>query len=314
MLPKRGATGAHTLERFPLTSNHESALSLCFVAFPDGEPASTSPGNAPAGVDAMTLTEERTTTTIRAPLNYIVDTGKPPVMYIDWPEMDDKAVPPEYRLEETVVHDGRPLRDTFKLDTHGFAFVTHNTAMKDFTDAEERKRVYDPEVEALIKQQSGAAEVLVFDHTIRLGDETSRTAAKARGPVKSVHNDYTENSAPRRLRDILGDEEAERRMQKRWAIIQVWRPIRRPVVTDPMAICDARSIPNEGFILVQRRYQFRTAEVYYISHNPAHIWFYFPNMQRNEALVFKVFDSDQTKTARFTAHTAFDDPTSPPDA
>jgi hypothetical protein len=264
----------------------------------------------------MTIAAEKPlqTATIRAPLNYIVDTGTPPVMYVDWPEMTDKANPPQYRMADMTIRDGRPLRDTFKLDTHGFAFVTHETKMKDFADTEELKRIYDPEVQALIKQQSGASEVLVFDHTIRIGDEQTRSAANARAPVKGVHNDYTENSAPRRLRDILGDAEAERRMRQRWAIIQVWRPIRRPVVIDPMAICDARTIPGEGFILVQRRYQHRTAEVYHIAHNPAHVWYYFPRMQRNEALVFKVFDSDTSKTARFTAHTAFDDPTSPSDA
>jgi hypothetical protein len=251
---------------------------------------------------------------IHAQMNYIVDTGTPPVNYIDWPEMEHTANPPQYEQHEMAIRNGRPLRDTFRLDTHGFVFVSHETQVKDFTDEAERKRVYDPEVQALIKKYSGAGEVVVFDHTIRIGDEPGRAAAKARPPVKGVHNDYTENSAPRRLRDILGDEEAERRMQKRWAIIQVWRPIRRTVVIDPLGICDARSIPHEGFILLQRRYRHRTAEVYHIAYNPAHIWYWFPRMERNEALVFKVFDSDASKTARFTAHSAFDDPGTPADA
>jgi hypothetical protein len=129
-----------------------------------------------------------------------------------------------------------------------------------------------------------------------------------------VHNDYTENSAPRRLRDILGGDAAEKRLAKRYAIIQVWRPIRRKVVIDPLAICDARTIPQEGFILLQRRYSYRTAEVYHIAYHPSHLWYYFPQMERDEALVFKVFDSDAGKTARFTAHTAFDDPNTPTDA
>ena len=100
----------------------------------------------------------------------------------------------------------------------------------------------------------------------------------------------------------------------RFAIIQVWRPIRRKVVIDPLAICDARTIPPTGFILVQRRYPYRTGEVYHIAYNAAHLWYYFPQMERNEALVFKVFDSDPTPPARFTAHTAFDDPNTPADA
>ena len=114
-----------------------------------------------------------------------------------------------------------------------------------------------------------------------------------------------------RLRD---DAEAERRFRKRWAIIQVWRPIRGTVQMDPLGICDGRSIPQQGFVLVQRRYKDRTGEVYHIAHNPAHQWFYFPHMTRDEALVFKVFDSDAGKASRFTAHSSFDDPTSPPGA
>ena len=257
----------------------------------------------------MQLTAERQATdTIRASLNYIVDTGVPPVRYVDWPEMADKEIPPQYQLHEVAIRDGRPVRETFKLDTHGFIFVDHPTQVRDFTDESERKRVYDPEVETLIKQYSGASEVLVFDHTIRVGDEATRNATGARPPVKGVHNDYTENSAPRRVRDILGDAEAEKRFRKRYAIIQVWRPIRGAVMIDPLAICDGRTIPQQGFILVERRYPHRTAEVYHIAHNPAHVWFYFPQMTRNEALVFKVFDTDAGKPTRFTAHTAFDDP------
>ena len=147
----------------------------------------------------MQLVAERPATdTIRAQMNYIVDTGVPPVRYIDWPEMEHKAIEPQYKQHLMTIRNGRPLRDTFKLDTHGFVFTYHHTAMKDFTDEAERKRVYDREVAELIKKHSGASEVLVFDHTIRVGDEQAMKAINARPPVKGVHNDYTERSAPTR--------------------------------------------------------------------------------------------------------------------
>ena len=263
----------------------------------------------------MQLVAERASTdTIRAKFNYIVDTGVPPVRYIDWPEMEHEAIPPQYRQYEMTVRNGRPLQATFEFDVHGFVFVDHRTQVKDFADETERKRVYDPEVQALIKKHSGASDVIVFDHTIRVSDEDMQKAVDARPTVKSVHNDYTEASAPRRLREIVGDEEAERRFRKRWAIVQVWRPIRGKVLIDPLGICDGCSIPQQGFIRVERRYKYRTGEVYHIAHNPAHQWFYFPQMTRDEALVFKVFDSDTTKPSRFTAHSAFDDPATPADA
>jgi len=258
--------------------------------------------------------EKPSTDTLRASFNYVIDTGVPLVRYIDWPEMEHQAVLPQFRRHEMTVRDGRPLRRTFDLDTHGFIFVDHPTQVADFTDERERTRVYDAEIRTLIQQHCGATDVVVFDHTVRIGDEAAQQAVGARPPVKSVHNDYTEDSAPKRLRDIVGHEGAERRMRKRWAIIQVWRPIRGVVMADPLGICDGRSIPRQGFVLLQRRYKDRTGEIYQISHNPAHEWFYFPRMNRNEALVFKVFDSDTSKTSRFTAHSAFDDPTSPADA
>jgi hypothetical protein len=263
----------------------------------------------------MQLTAEKpATATLRANFNYVIPTGKPAIRYIDWPEMEHNAVPPEYELREMTVRNGRPLRDTFKLDVHGFVFVDHQTTVQDFTDEAERKRVYDPEVEALIKKHSGAAAVVVFDHTIRITDDESQRVSGARATVKGVHNDYTEKSAPIRLREIVGDEEAERRMKKRWAIIQMWRPIRGPVMIDPLGICDGRSIPQKGFIRVERRYKYRTGEVYHIAYDPQHAWYHFPHMTRDEALVFKVFDSDVSKPSRFTAHSAFDDPTTPADA
>ena len=262
----------------------------------------------------MQLVAERPSTdTIKAEMNYIVDTGVPPVRYIDWPEMEHKEIPPKYAADEMAIRNGRPLRDSSNSTPMAScsSIITPDEGLHRRSGAEARLR---PEVEELIKKHSGASDVVVFDHTIRVSDEKAQQVAGARPPVKGVHNDYTEKSAPRRLREIVGDEEAERRMKKRWAIIQVWRPIRGTVMIDPLGICDGRSIPQKGFILVQRRYKYRTGEVYHIAHNPAHVWFWFPRMTRDEALVFKVFDTDTNKPTRFTAQSAFDDPDTPPDA
>ena len=262
----------------------------------------------------MDIIEKPVTDAITAKFNYVVDTGRPAIRYIDWPEMAHNAVEPLYQQYDMRVRNGRPVREGFDIDTHGFVFVDHATQVKDFTVDAERKAVYGAEVQALIKKHSGAADVLVFDHTLRVSDEHMQKAIDARPTVKGVHNDYTEASAPQRVRDFLGDAEAERRFKKRWAIIQVWRPIRGDVQMDPLGICDGRSIPRKGFIRVERRYKDRTGEVYHIAHNPAHEWFWFPRMTRNEALVFKVFDSDESKASRFTAHSAFDDPATPANA
>ena len=96
--------------------------------------------------------------------------------------------------------------------------------------------------------------------------------------------------------------------------IGLGRPIRHPVETFPLAICDARSIAFEDFVISERRYPNRVGQTYAITYNPEHRWYWLPRMRRDEALVFKVFDSSKDGRARWSAHTAFEDPTSPPNA
>jgi hypothetical protein len=131
--------------------------------------------------------------------------------------------------------------------------------------------------------------------------------------VTRVHNDYTEWSGPNRVRDLLPDE-AEDLLTRRFAIVQVWRAIRNPIESHPLGIVDARSLAEQDLVISERRYPDRIGQTYQIAYNADHEWYYFPRMARDEALVFKVYDSATDGRARFTAHSAFDDPTSPPNA
>jgi hypothetical protein len=250
---------------------------------------------------------------ITAGLHYTVDTGMTPVNETFGPNNIRRRVTGEHEVRQMTIRDGRSLVGEFDLDVTGFELVEHRTRVRDFFDAEELKRVYYPEVEALIKRVSGASRVVVFDHTLRSGDEAEREAKLVREPVLNVHNDYTEWSGPQRVRDVLPDE-AERLLLKRFAIIQVWRAINQPIQSNPLAIADARSLRPADLIRAERRYPNRVGETYRVGYNPEHRWYYFPLMKRDEALVFKVFESAKDGRARFTAHSSFEDPTTPPGA
>jgi hypothetical protein len=208
------------------------------------------------------------------------------------------------------VENGRPLAGDLSLDRNGFLFVGHQTAVADFFDQANLTAAYYPEVEQLIKQLSGAARVVVFDHTLRSGAEAEREQKLIREPILSAHNDYTEWSAPQRVRDLLPEEAADL-LKRRFAIIQVWRAINQPIESNPLAIADAQSVAFDDLLVAERRYPNRIGQTYRLRYNPRHRWFYFPRMTRNEALVFKVFDSARDGRARFTAHTAFKDPATP---
>jgi hypothetical protein len=250
--------------------------------------------------------------TIEATLNYLLDTGEAPWTYSGGAGSTEVKSGGAADPHRVAIRNGR-LHDGFTLERNGFRFVRHDTAMQDFLDPDEVKRVYYPEMEALIKAESGAKRVVVFDHTLRTADDADREARKIREPVQRVHNDYTEWSGPQRVRDVL-PQEAEALLKRRFAIVQTWRPIRHPVETFPLAIADATSLAPADLVISERRYPNRIGQTYAVTYNPGHRWFWFPRQRRNEAIVFKVYDSETDGRARWTAHTAFDDPTAQPGA
>ena len=259
------------------------------------------------------LVQDAAPRTIEATINYILNDGTKLFNYTGGPGTTERTTQGTVDPHSVTMTNARPHLKEFNLEVDGFRFVEHPTKMKDFFDADEIKRVYYPEMVELVIQQSGAKRVVVFDHTLRTADKADQEARKIREAVHRAHNDYTEWSGPQRVRDLLPDE-AEDLLKRRFAIIQVWRPIRHPVETDPLAICDARSVSFDDFVISERRYPNRIGQTYVVTYNPKHKWYWLPRMRRDEALVFKVYDSDKGGRARWTAHTAFPDPTSPPNA
>jgi hypothetical protein len=248
---------------------------------------------------------------IEATLNYIARDGATVFSYTGGPGSTEAENGGTLEPHAVMLQNGRT--SDFSLERNGFRFVRHDTRMADFFDEAEVRRVYYPEMERLVRAETGAARVVVFDHTLRTADAEAREARKIREVVRRVHNDYTEWSGPQRVRDLL-PQEADELLKRRFAIVQVWRPIRHPVESFPLAICDARSIAFDDFVVNERRYPNRVGQTYAITWNPRHRWYWLPRMRREEALVFKVFDSAKDGRARWSAHTAFEDPTSPPNA
>lgn len=209
------------------------------------------------------------------------------------------------------------------LDREGFALTRHATAVRDFGDPAEVETVYYPETASLLRRETGASSVVVFDHNLRLdGGGTGGGTGGAIGgdrqpPVRQVHNDYTEASAARRAADLIGAEALAQ--ARRFAIVNVWRPIRGPVLTAPLALADARSVAPEDLVAVDLVYPDRTGEIYHAAWSPHHRWVHYPRMARDEALLIKGHDSLAhaslgVSRVPFALHSAFDDPTTPPGA
>ncbi len=173
------------------------------------------------------------------------------------------------------IRDARPIADQFSLDRHGFALRRHTSAVVNFYDEDEVRTVYYPECEQLLQDVTGSVRVVVFDHIVRCAPKAQHGDNGIKEPAKGAHNDYTLRSGPQRLRDLLPTE-AETLLAHRFAIINVWRPIRGPVQESPLAVCDAQSLRQDDFITSDLMYPHRRGEIYTVTFRPAHQWYYFP--------------------------------------
>jgi len=249
---------------------------------------------------------------VDARLNYLEDCGQKPVSYTYSPPPGIPARTGKYAKFPVAIHDARPIARELSLDRQGFALIHQDSAVRDFYSDREVREIYFPEVERMVRESTGAARVLVFDYNLRCRPRAKQGEKGIQEPVKVAHNDYTIKSGPQRVRDLL-PAEADALLKNRFAVINVWRPIRGPVQETPLAVCDAQTIAAADLVIHDLIYRDRKGEVYSVAYNPAHRWYYFPKMMRDEVMLLKCYDS-RTDVARFTAHSAFDDPTSPADA
>ncbi|SRR5579883_2103419 len=251
---------------------------------------------------------------VEANLNYLTPMAEKPVNYTYEPPVGIPRSNGSYQAYKLPIRNARSVSQDLSLDWEGFALTEHHTSVRDFYDEDEIRRVYYPEAEQLLKEITGATKVVIFDHTLRNGERFKQGENGIREPVRRVHNDFTAKSGYTRARLELGArgiDDIETLLQQRFAIINVWRAIAQPIQESPLTVCNAQTIAPTDLVASDLVYRDRVGETYAITYNSQHQWFYFPQMHRDEALFIKCFDSAEDGRARFAAHTAFDDPTSP---
>jgi hypothetical protein len=251
---------------------------------------------------------------VEADLHYLAATTERPRNYTFEPPPGIPRSNATHAAHRVPIHSARPIASDISLDREGFAVLRHASEVRDFYDEDELRRVYYGEAERLIAEATGAAKVFVFDHTLRrrvLGVDDLAPGAP-RQPATRVHVDHTARSGPQRVRDFFGDA-ADDLLRGRVQVINLWRPIRGPLRDAPLAVCDARTVAAGDLVASDLVYRDRVGETYGVTYNPEHRWFYVPDMQPDEALLLKCYDSSIDGRARFAPHTAFDDPTAPAD-
>jgi len=228
--------------------------------------------------------------------------------------------PPRERVS-VPVYDCRPIADQLTLDEAGFELVSHRSAFHDYYEPERVRAEYYAEAASVLKEATGALEVFIFDHNVRNKPRSDRGELGVRMPVEGAHNDYTLSSGPRRIREILEENDALELIDHRAALINLWRPIVGPVQDHPLAICHARTTRIEDFIPTTIQHFLEddletphlTGEIYSFRHSDDHCWFAVSDMQPDEVILLKCYDTADDGRAIFTGHTGFRNPDCPPE-
>jgi hypothetical protein len=251
--------------------------------------------------------------TVASTITYMVPMDEKPRRYLCTPPHGTAEISWRSAPRPVIIYNARALDRQPSLKEEGFVLLSSHSAVRDFYDEHEMRAVYYPEIERLVKDSTGAATVAIFDYNLRAASKSDRSRTGAFPPARFAHADYTLWSAPHRVRDLF-PADAEDRLKRRFMFVNVWRPIRGPVEDDALAVCDAQSVEQSDLVATDLIYADRKGEIYNLTFSPGHRWCYFPRMTREEAMLFKCFDSTDSARANCVPHSAFHDPMAPPNA
>ena len=244
---------------------------------------------------------------VRAEVSYLSRQNERPFYYIHGPPEGEPYSNVQGDRRDVEVQNARTYTPRPALDREGVELVGFTDTPEDEHDATELTEDFYPKVEKLVAERTCATRVHAFDHNLRSSDKSATEGTSVLAPVWLVHNDYTETSGPQRVRDLLG-EEADDLIGRRFAVINCWKPIHGTAFDAPLAVCDAQTIHSSDRVETDLRYPDRTGEIYSFSYSEEHRWFYYPEMKRDEVMIFRTLDSDMDPFVP-TLHSAFDHPT-----
>jgi len=251
---------------------------------------------------------------VNATVNYSVPTNER--LHID--VRDFSRTNMRFTPHTMPVRDAREVADALSLEREGFVLAEHRSAVAGSRDLELLGRDYHAEMQDMLKQFTGARDVLPqrTGLLIRFGERS--TAQGSAKPARFAHLDYTTEWAHRFVDLVTGWERVSLEPYRRFAIYQTWRATSTPPQDNTLAICDGRSVGDGDTVefdvtIGPEEIPGNTFVSRVVRHSDGHKWYYFPRLRRDEVIVFKAFDSD-TPDALNAAHTAFDDPDAPADA
>ncbi|HXT87694.1 MAG TPA: CmcJ/NvfI family oxidoreductase [Trebonia sp.] len=233
------------------------------------------------------------------------------IAYYDPPQRPAAGARPDFTAlpltgKPVTVSSMRAAGGGFSLDREGFTLAAAPTAVRDFHDRDEVSRRYVPEALELVRSLTGCtATALLNNPVVRVSGRGGPRPAGTTFTGDFVHADFSAVAAADMVRHNLPPEDAEARLRgPRFAVFNVWRTFSGPPQDIPLALCDTRSVTQADKQYCEITLNELTWENITYYHNQAHRWWYCPDMTRDEAYVFRSFDSAPGHTEQ-VPHSAF---------
>jgi hypothetical protein len=256
----------------------------------------------------------------QATLNYLVPTAEALHTYAFDPPDGGPRFNGRLIAHDVWVRDARK-GPAPRLHTQGFELHSAAVSVPDFWDDAAVRAHYYPASERQLCALTGAHRAIVFDHTLRRRaahrpalDGAGGSFNAVREPVGRVHVDFTRQSGPARIRQVLERAGLPEVPTERCAIYGMWRSLNpEPLQDAPLALADAGSVKSTDLVANHIIYPDRVGETYATTFNASHQWFYYPQQTRDEVVVFCHFDaaaSSGTADApnRSVPHSAIENP------
>lgn len=221
-----------------------------------------------------------------------------------WSNTAPELTRQELLPREVEVQDATSLDHNASLHVEGF--VRQKMPLKEtaWQDSAWIEQVYMPAAAQLVKDISGAAHAEPFPGGSMIRD--SRTSGHA-PPATFAHLDFSRQSMIPFVQASGSQEIRERYPRAR--IFNVWRPITEPPQNPPLALCHQQTVEESDWVIGRTLGEGDVGDVEYltIGFNPSQRWYFYPELDLDEVIIFKGGDSDP-RARMGCFHTAFSRP------
>ncbi|EME49937.1 hypothetical protein DOTSEDRAFT_144396, partial [Dothistroma septosporum NZE10] len=149
-----------------------------------------------------------------------------------------------------IIHDVRGRKGQYSLDEKGFQCVNAPTAFQEWSSQPTIAKGNLPELEELLRKEGAFCDEIIF-YAARIGhadDAGLRVDGLSYNPfARQIHTDNTKRNVLTKIRSLT-EIKAQYFLGGRARTINIWRPLRHPILDYGLAVADGGKLQSGDVI------------------------------------------------------------------